>query len=901
MRYMSWVGAILASSLLFTGCGSKGSGSGGSGSGGSSTYTIGGTISGLTGSGLVLATNGQTVTTTANSTSFTFPTAVASGTSYSVTVNTQPTGETCTVANGSGTVGTSNVTNVQVACTANTSSTYTIGGTISGLTAGGLTLATNGQTVSPASGAASFTFPTAVASGASYSVTVSTQPTGETCTVANGSGTVGTSNVTNIQVACTENTSSTYTIGGTISGLTAGGLVLEETVSNQTVSLLSGATSFTFTTTVASGASYSVMVSTQPTGETCSVANGSGTVGTSNVTNIQVACTENTSSQLTITTTTLSEGTVGTPYSQTINVSGGVSPYTFSISSGTLPSWASLNTGTGRITGTPTSSETGPTTFTVEVTDSDSHTATQQYTLTVYSVSGTNNSELNGHYAFLVKGWIDGVDQGSSTKSAVVGSFVADGNGNITSGEMNINNIESSGATPVSFTGTYALPSDNQGLMTLSVGSNTITLAFSAGDISSGISGGGTVIEFDDANGIGSTPGGSRVTGEFAMQTTSAFTAAGLTGAYAFGFEGETCPIYIYSGGPTPGANCSATDSPGPLDIAGTMTFSGSGGVSSGMEDIALDDGNCGGSGESSTCLVNFQQAAFTGSYGTPDGFGHATLSLTVPAASNPTAFPSADQEIWPTDYAIYMVNSSKAYVISTDSHVDYALIAGEADSSTVTSFSDSSVDGNAVLWVDQGNDSNDWGTSSYSQNATSIVGAFTSNGSGSFTSFTALFNNAGTVSTQSGTGSYSAASNGRITVNGLGSYPAYFYLYGTNAGFGVSTSGAPELFHLENQTSTTLDNGTLVCEAIGATPTAKQQTNVATLSTGSVSLVEAQASSQGVLTWDETDTSTFTVSSAGQMTVTDGPEGYVITPTRFALIQQAGSNTSPTVTVCHQ
>ena len=250
------------------------------------SYTIGGTISGFTASGLVLAEGSQTVSPASGATSFTFPTAVASGTSYSVTVQTQPSGETCTVTNGSGTVGSSNVTGVAVSCAANT---YTIGGTISGLTASGLVLADGSQTVSPGSGATSFTFTTAVTSGTSYSVTVQTQPSGETCTVTNGSGTVGSSNVTGVAVSCT---ASTYTIGGTISGLTASGLVLAD--GSQTVSPGSGATSFTFPTGVASSTSYSVTVKTQPSGETCTVTNGSGTVGSINVTGVAVSCAANT-------------------------------------------------------------------------------------------------------------------------------------------------------------------------------------------------------------------------------------------------------------------------------------------------------------------------------------------------------------------------------------------------------------------------------------------------------------------------------------------------------------------------------------------------------------------------------------------------------------------------------
>ena len=136
------------------------------------TYTIGGTISGLTGSGLVLQDNGgNNLSVPAGATAFTFSQSIASGGAYNVTVLTQPSGptQTCVVTNGSGTA-TSNVTNVQVACTTNT---YTIGGSISGYTGSGLVLQDNGgNNLTVTSGATAFTFSTPIASGNGYAVTV---------------------------------------------------------------------------------------------------------------------------------------------------------------------------------------------------------------------------------------------------------------------------------------------------------------------------------------------------------------------------------------------------------------------------------------------------------------------------------------------------------------------------------------------------------------------------------------------------------------------------------------------------------------------------------------------------------------------------------------------------------
>ena len=250
------------------------------------TYTIGGTLSGLGTSDAVtlLDNGGDALKLTANGT-FTFTTPVASGSAYKVTISVQPTGETCTVTKGTGTVVSANVTTVVVACKV---LTYTIGGAVSGLTSGAsVTLLDNGTNPLKVTANGPFTFTTALDYGAAYDVTVGTPPTGETCTVTAGSGTV-TKKVTTVKVAC-KASSTTFSIGGTVSGLNASTSVT--LLDNGTNSLKVTANgSFTFTTKLASGATYNVTVGTEPTGETCTVTNGSGTVGSANVTNVAVAC-----------------------------------------------------------------------------------------------------------------------------------------------------------------------------------------------------------------------------------------------------------------------------------------------------------------------------------------------------------------------------------------------------------------------------------------------------------------------------------------------------------------------------------------------------------------------------------------------------------------------------------
>ena len=177
---------------------------------------------------------------------------------------------------------------VRPACTG--TSTLTVGGNVSGLAGSGLVLSLNGSTSLPVNANGAFTFPGGLASGATYAVTVATQPASpaQTCTVANGSGTIGAANVTNVAVSCT--TAPTYTVGGSASGLAGAGLVLKLNGGNDLPVAANGA--FTFPGGLVSGAAYAVTVDTQPVSpaQTCTVANGSGTIGSANVTDVAVTC-----------------------------------------------------------------------------------------------------------------------------------------------------------------------------------------------------------------------------------------------------------------------------------------------------------------------------------------------------------------------------------------------------------------------------------------------------------------------------------------------------------------------------------------------------------------------------------------------------------------------------------
>lgn len=265
-----------AASLLLGGCWDDSTGAPGN-----AAFSVGGSVSGLTTAGLVLANGNDSATLAAGATSFTFPTALASGANYAVTVQTQPANANCAVSGGSGTVAGAAVA-VSVTCR---TVAYPVGGSITGLATSGLVLSNGSDSVSPVSGASIFTFPTRLASGTSYAVTVSAQPAGAICSVGNASGVLRAAPVTDVAVTCAP---SAFQIGGIVAGLTSAGLKLANGA--DVLAVPSGALSFAFPSFVASGGTYSVSVVSQPSGLNCSLASGAGTVSTAAISNVQITC-----------------------------------------------------------------------------------------------------------------------------------------------------------------------------------------------------------------------------------------------------------------------------------------------------------------------------------------------------------------------------------------------------------------------------------------------------------------------------------------------------------------------------------------------------------------------------------------------------------------------------------
>jgi carbonic anhydrase/acetyltransferase-like protein (isoleucine patch superfamily) len=159
---------------------------------------------------------------------------------------------------------------------------------VSGLTGTGLILRDNGGDELAVAHDGTFTFATQVEQGGTYDVSVLTQPSApaQTCAISNGSGTA-TNNITDVAITCT---TSSFTVGGTVVGLTGSGLVLQDNGGDDLHISANGA--FTFTSQVVSGGTFAVTIETQPTSpaQTCSVLGNSGTIGNGNITTVVVNC-----------------------------------------------------------------------------------------------------------------------------------------------------------------------------------------------------------------------------------------------------------------------------------------------------------------------------------------------------------------------------------------------------------------------------------------------------------------------------------------------------------------------------------------------------------------------------------------------------------------------------------
>ncbi len=195
-----------------------------------------------------------------------------------------------------------------------------------------------------------------------------------------------------------------------------------------------------------------------------------------------------TTTDLSISTTTLADGKVGTFYTALLQATGGTTPYTWSILSGVLPGGISLNSSTGVLSGTPTAP--GTFNFVVQVADSAGSTGLANFALVVASADGSGGDSVTPASLILL---VSSPDLPSSGQQPVTLTAIARDSAGVllenASVQFQIKSTEADGVTPNGTIQVVSSVTDETGVATatLSTGGNkrnrTITVGASSGTV----------------------------------------------------------------------------------------------------------------------------------------------------------------------------------------------------------------------------------------------------------------------------------------------------------------------------------------------------------------------------------------------------------------------------------
>ncbi len=342
-----------------------------------------------------------------------------------------------------------------------------------------------------------------------------------------------------------------------------------------------------------------------------------------------------------------------------------------------------------------------------------------------------NNGVLNGQYAFLLQGGAVGLGY-----EAYIGSFSADGNGNITGGSWDINRTTGSmtGLSVLSTGSSYSVGSDGRGCLVLASSNGAgATFRIAVGTLSSGVATKGQMIRFDDFTGTG-----QRMQGILIKQDPTSFVNSALNGQYVFGQQG-----------------IDATG--GRIVTSGVATANGSGSLSNFDRDVN-DNGE-----------LDQNDASGSGTYSI-DTTGRGTATFVDGSVTN--------------NSVIYMVSSSEFLSMSTDAlGPNTPILSGDNRQQSVPSggFTQNSLNGNAYVFSATAVDPSNGG------NAT-LVGQIQFSTGGADTGVQYVNDNGTLSSAEPISDMLTIAANGRAT-NSDGSL--VFYFAGTNSGFILATNVA--------------------------------------------------------------------------------------------------------------
>ncbi len=276
----------------------------------------------------------------------------------------------------------------------------------------------------------------------------------------------------------------------------------------------------------------------------------------------------------------------GVAYSTYVTVAGGLGPYTWAVTSGSLPAGLKLNgstTANTAITGTPTA--TGTSTFTLTVTDANKATATTTMTIVVNPKTACL---LLGRYAYSISGYRNNL------VAVRAGSFSVDASGVVTG---ILDELDSSGGrqAAVPTNGVCKTYTQNRGVIYWSGGEN-FDFVMQSNLLN------GHIQENDGTNFAGA--------GQLLAQTTAAFPLTARAGDYVFTGAGDDGKGRRYA-------------------LAGRYSLSSTGVFSSGLAD---DD-----------AATPVTAAVLTGSLSDADANGRGTGTLVYGSQSLPIAYYVVD------------------------------------------------------------------------------------------------------------------------------------------------------------------------------------------------------------------------------------------------------------------
>jgi hypothetical protein len=558
---------------------------------------------------------------------------------------------------------------------------------------------------------------------------------------------------------------------------------------------------------------------------------------------------------LTITTSSLLDAQVDAPYTSQLAATGGTPPYTWSITTGALPSGVSLHASTGAISGTPTS--TGTAYFTIQATDSSTPHDTQTQPLSIAAnnpaqacASSGNNAVLSGPYAFTLSGY------NGAGFLTVVGSFTADGTGKITAGEADTNGIlGAQHGNIITSASSYSVGSDNRGCATLATAFGTLVTRFALGSITSNTATRGQMIEWD-------SPSTSAyiAAGQMLRQTSSSF-AGGLAGGYVFHAAGWDASL---------GGRDACV---GVLSASGNTFYN--------LEEDCNDAWNVSTTGAPDTA----------GSYTALDANGRGTGIIALTETNSNITF--------------YAVSSSQLLMLNADA---IPAASGELDLQNVPAggagFTQASVKGNMVFYLN--------GLSLVGTATAVSIETATADGSSSMT-VTYYEDRAGTMQIPGAyTCTYAVEPSGRVTLSSssqsCGGTPPVFYLTDVNTGFIVDASPGVDEGSVQPQSAGPFNNASLSGSFSGGTAEAVLQSvqpevdPVAPNGSGNITGITDFSSSNAQDAGASFLAATYTVNSDGTFSDSSSAgavAGVIISATKFVMFSPATSATSyPTLLV---